>query len=483
MKKAILVSCLASLVLSASAKVEMGAPFSDGAVLQRGMKVPVWGKAASGETVRVSFAGQVRTATADADGRWQVVLDPLEASDKGQALAANDVEIKDVLVGEVWFASGQSNMECPIWGSHTHYRDAKGALMTSMTRLPQVRYAKIPRAWSLTPIPQKACWRKFVPADLRTMEHVMTQLAGANTEISLSAVAFYYARELHLALGIPIGIVDACWGGTRIEPWTPGGEAAKSWSGAPHQQPSALFNGMVAAWAPMAMRGFIWYQGCSNSGDPQQVYCAKMHALYDGWTKAFANPDLRLYLVQLAPYSQNWTGVCAAQNQFVAEERNAAIAVTADAGNFNDIHPNDKEIVAKRLAVHALKRDYGFDIPEDDSPVFKAATFGDDGTVTMEFDHVRDWYVYSPCWSREPAFEVAGTNRVWAQAKIVNFRTVRYGDGRTDVTDFIDGPKIVVRSDKVSAPVRVRYMGKPLTAGTLYNEASLPLGPFEAGRR
>jgi sialate O-acetylesterase len=231
---------------------------------------------------------------------------------------------------------------------------------------------------------------------------------------------------------------------------------------------------MVAAFAPMAMRGFIWYQGCNNSGEPQR-YCAKLHALYNGWSREFANPDLKIYLVQLAPWKQNWIEICMAQTKFCAEEENAALAVAADAGNFHDIHPNDKEIVAQRLVLHALKRDYGFDIPEDDSPVLKSAAFKD-GKAVLSFDNVKGWYVYARDYSRSPAFELAGKDGVWHAARIENFRK---RENNNLGTDFIDGPEIVLSSAEVSNPVKVRYMGKPLTSGTLYNEASLPLGPFE----
>ncbi|MBR2940961.1 MAG: hypothetical protein IKC14_06590 [Kiritimatiellae bacterium] len=537
MKNVLLVLSLVSLILSASAKIEMGAPFSDGAILQRGMTVPVWGRvvpdaedlAKPGEggpkvalpgkrKITVSFAGQEKTVESDAvSGRWKVELDPMEASAESRTMTVieekqgfvfdstvSSLEIKDVLVGEVWFASGQSNMECPIWGNNTRYRDMKGGLMTTMTHLPLVRYVKVPRAWSPAPKALQAKWSRFTADDLQLFYRVKTGLGGPNTGVSLSAVAFYYARELYLALGIPVGIVDASWGGTNIDAWTPrcGYEncdpsiqatadykvkAGNDWKaekdrqgpvGGPHQQPTVLWNGMVDAFAPMAMRGFIWYQGCHNSGE-SQLYCAKMHALYNGWSKAFANPDLKLYFVELAPYNQNWPGLCAAQEKFVDEERNAALAVTADVGNFDDIHPNDKEIIAKRLVAHALKRDYGFDIPEDCSPVFRSATFKD-GQAVLSFDHVKDWYVYAPNRSREAAFEVAGTNGVWEAAKIVNFRKGKDRKGNPTDTDFIDGPTIVVASDKVAEPVRVRYMVKPRTAGTMYNEASLPLGVFES---
>ena len=510
MKKSILVLGLMSLVFSASAKIEMGTPFSDGAVLQRGMKVPVWGTVDEKDgsqlpTITVSFAGQTKTTVAErGTGRWQVELEPLEASSEGRTLTvteetgiwlidlfsspADRVEVKDVLVGEVWFASGQSNMECPIWGANTRYRDGKGGLMTTMTRLPHVRFAKNDKQWSVEPSRARTPgWKKYEPASF--------------TGYQLSAVAFYYARELYLALDVPIGIVDASWGGTNIDAWTPrcGYEGCdksiqsvadlpvkKDWNaatdkkgpiGGAHQQPTVLWNGMVSSWAPMAMRGFIWYQGCHNSGE-SQLYCAKMHALYNGWSKAFANPDLKLYFVQLAPFTQNWMGICTAQNKFVAEEKNAALAVTADVGNFDDIHPNDKEVVAKRLVVHALRRDYGFDIAEDDSPTLKTVSFAD-GRVEMDFDNVKDWYVYAPNRSREAAFEVAGTNGVWKAAKIVNFRKGKDKSGKPADTDYIDGSKITVAAGGVAAPVRVRYMGKSRTAGTLYNQVSLPLGPFE----
>ena len=505
-------AALAAVTMLASAQlfaeIKMGAPFSDGAVLQRGMKVPVWGKASkAGGTVKVEFAGQAKTGVVGQDGSWKVELDPMEASKESRTMKVSVAEsgesaaINDILVGEVWFASGQSNMECPIWGNSTRYRDMKGGLMTTMTHLPCVRYVKSQRKWSETPVELSARWCKFTPENLQLFHRVNTQLAGANTGVSLSAVAFYYARELYLALDVPIGILDASWGGTNIDSWTPRSgydgcdesikataeyQIKKDWKAeykngpisGPNQQPTVLYNGMVAAYAPMAMRGFIWYQGCHNGGEPQ-LYCAKLHALYEGWRRDFANPNLKFYLVQLAPFNQNWLGICMAQTKFCSEEKNAALAVTADAGNFFDIHPNDKEIVAKRLAVHALKRDYGLAIPQDDSPVCKSVSFAD-GKATMTFDNVKDWYVYAPDRSRNPAFEVAGADGKWYDAKVLNYRKGKGNDGKETDTDYIDGPAIVLSSDKVSEPVRVRYMGKSKTSGTLYNEASLPLGPFEA---
>lgn len=515
MKKQIIGLCAVAFALPLLAQIKLGCPFTDGVVLQRGMKVPVWGDFGVCEKpckVKVEFAGQTKIADVASDGKWKVELDAMEASKESRTMTVSrikddsgsvckSIEVKDVLVGEVWFSSGQSNMETPIWGVNTRYRDMKGALMTTMTRIPFIRYAKSSFNYSGSKVNLTAKWCKFTPEYLQIHNRKDAGLKGNGTH--LSAVAFYYARELYLALDMPIGIVDASIGGTNIDAWTPRSgyencdprikETAeytvknrKEWSSKTdkkgvvsgvHQQPTVLFNGMVADYAPMAARGLIWYQGCHNHREPS-LYCAKLHALYNGWSREFANPDFKLYLVQLAPYTTNWLGICMAQTRFCAEQKNAALAVTADVGNFDDVHPNDKEIVAKRLVVHALKHDYGFAIPETDSPVFKSVEFKD-GKAVLEFDNVKSWYVYADDYSRNPPFELAGADGKWYPAVIDNFRKQKDGKGKLRETDFIDGAKIVLVSKNVPAPVQARYMGKSRTAGTLYNEASLPLGPFE----
>ena len=506
MKKTWIAGSSVLLSLAAGAAVELGAPFSDHAVLQRGMKVPVWGTATAGNEVTVSFAGEKATATAGADGRWLVRLPEMAASKEGRELVVTEREpgwfgstvdtktVGDVLVGEVWFACGQSNMECPIWhDGNSRYRDGKGAMMTAMTRLPNVRFIKTPRVYG-TPDrnPLKVAWKTFEPENF---------VAPWNSEHwkLLSGVAWYYARELYLALDVPVGIIDSSIGGTNIDAWTPrsgyencdpslratadykprfGKEWTKDCStkviGAPFQQPTVLFNAMVWDYAPMAMRGLIWYQGCHNAGE-SELYCAKMHALYAGWSRVFENPDLKLYFAQLAPWKTSWLGLCMAQTKFAEEEKNAAIAVTADVGNFDDIHPNDKETVAQRLVFHALRRDYGFAIPEDDSPVAKRLTVKD-GVATVTFDHVKTWYVYNRSMTNNVPFEVAGRDGVWQEAKLVNC------GGKFDnwmTYALIDHPELHLKSDAVAEPVAVRHMGRNRTSGVLYNQASLPLGPFE----
>jgi sialate O-acetylesterase len=158
-----------------------------------------------------------------------------------------------------------------------------------------------------------------------------------------------------------------------------------------------------------------------------------------------------------------------AQNKFAAEQKNAAIAVTADVGNFSDIHPNNKEIVGRRLAVHALKNDYGFDIPETDSPVFKKVEF-DGAKAKVYFDNAKSFYIYADNRSVEPAFELAEKDGAWMKAKVLNVKE----------NGVIKGDYIELTCDKLKNPVKVRYMIKAYTMGTVYNEASLPLGPFES---
>ena len=480
----------AGWTVAAFARVELATPFSDNMVLQRDRKVPIWGTADPGERISVSFAGTTVEATADAKGLWRVNLPAMSASKENRTLtaksAANEVVVRNVLVGEVWFASGQSNMQCPIWGDDPRYRDGKGAMMLKMTRRPFIRYAKNPRVWSVRPEGRiDVVWREMTP-----------EAAAKVTGRHLSAVAFYYALELYGALEVPVGVIDSTWGDTNIDAWTPRAAYAKhpalkdladypvttDWKpemrrgpiNKPNQQPAVLWNGMVDAWAPFAIRGFIWYQGCHNSSDAYR-YCEKMHALYDGWSAAFENPGLKLYFVELAPFREDWFKLQQAQHRFAAEEKNAAYVVTCDCGNQADVHPNDKEIVAKRLALHALKRDYGFADIEDCSPVLKDWKSDTNGVVTLAFDHADGWYYYNDDLSAPKGFDIAGPDGVFKPAKILN-KAVNNG--------ILVGRDLQIAADGVTKPRRIRYLANVPQVGSIYAaNTSLPLGSFEIDAR
>ena len=517
MKKPILVLSLTSLVLSASAKIEMGTPFADGAVLQRGMKVPVWGKVVPEMSswltrpVTVSFAGQTKTSTADpVTGVWKVELDPMEASKESRTMTVveetgkwfvdlfsspvDTVEIKDVLVGEVWFCSGQSNTEFPLVGDNAHFSDRIGRLTAQMTEKPNIRFCYATnRQWSTEPKTKpdyKVAWKPFTPENLMTGP-------------SFSAMGCYFALELYSALDIPIGIVGSYRGDTNIDAWTPrcgyeGKEAlretaayvlhdSKSWKNAyqkgpitaQHQQPTVLWNEMVAPWCPMAMRGFIWYQGCHNSGD-KALYCAKMHALYDGWSKSFANPGLKLYFVQLAPFGFSWYDVQLAQAKFASEQPNAGMVTTCDIGNNFDVHPSEKGTIGKRLAALALNRDYGFDKIVADAPTLKSCMWERD-RVVLNFNHAEGWYLYNSDWSVEVPFELAGADGKWVKARLVNANSGARAAKVWQTHGAVEGAALVVAADGVE-PVKVRYLFQKPWNGGLYAKSGLPLGPFEAAK-
>ena len=498
MRKTLLPLALAFASL-AEADIRLGAPFADGAVLQRDRDVPVWGTASPREKVTVSFCDFLASAQADAKGAWSAKLPAMKASKEGRDLVASGADgakaiARDILVGEVWLCAGQSNADCPIWGRRPHYRDGQGALVISMTVKPWVRLAKVVRQPSETPLSfTRVKWLKMVPEEMR---------AGKGHTLP-SAMGYYFALELANALDVPVGLLDCSWGATRIEPWTPrsgfgsveGLEKERDWEflpkeqwvgGSPvngcrayHQQPSAIWNGMVAPLAPMAARGMIWYQGCSNAREPE-TYARKMHALYNGWAKEFANPRMSFYFAQLAPFKTDFHRLQEAQTRFAEEEPNAAMAVTGDVGNILDIHPNDKRTVAKRLAAHALKRDYGYDWIEDESPSLESWRV-ENGAFMLKFRHALEFYVYNRDNSLETGFEVCGADGEWKPAEIMNFEETQNRFGKIVREGTVPGPELVVASKDVPDPVRLRYLHTSPWFASLYNEASLPMGPFHIG--
>ena len=513
MKKIILPLVAAGAIcLPAFAKVEMGTPFTDGVVLQRDRQVPVWGKAEPGRKVTVAFAGNEVSTIACAKGCWKVMLPAMEASKESRVLTVTEAEIgwlwdsatdvvavQDVLVGEVWMCAGQSNTDCPIWGGSPRYRDGWGAMTLTSTAKPFVRLVKTPLVPATSPKKDyMAKWVKMTPE----------MFDAVNKGVRMpSAMGYYYALELANALDIPVGLVDSSWGGTNIDAWTPpsgydgldelkditqlplldqkafaeakanGVYKGKSIYGNWQQQPAALWNGMVAAYAPMACRGFIWYQGCHNAGEHPR-YCAKMHALYNGWAKEFANPYLKLYFVQLAPWGNaGIANIQMAQAKFDVEEKNAGMAVINDVGNLSDIHPNDKRTVAKRLALHALKRDYGFETVRDNSPTL--STWKLEGNkYVLSFNDAEGWYIYNPDRSVQTGFEVCGADGKWVPAKILNLVGSNDRNGKLQYQGTVNGKTLEVAADGVKEPKGLRYLFSRPWFGCLYNEVCLPLAAF-----
>ena len=494
MRKMLLTVVAGAGFACAFAEVKLATPFADGMVLQRDAKTAVWGTADAGERVTVSFAGQSVSATADAEGRWLVRLAPMAASKEGRTLRANGVEVKDVLVGEVWFCCGQSNTDMPLVFGNPHYRDREGILLAGITNLKTVRCvfasdyrgSATPRREATYPV----AWRPFTPENL-------------GNPPSFSAMGVYFAIALHNALDIPIGIVGSYCGGSNIDAWTP----RAGYVGAPEsiretaefpvvemnawtntmargpilnamQQPTVLWNEMVEPWCPMTMKGLIWYQGCTNRNEPER-YCDKMHALYKGWSAKFENPGLKLYFVQLAPWEHSWWNLQMAQAKFAAEEPNAGLVTSVDVGNSYDIHPVDKGPLGRRLAALALRRDYGFSSLVADAPtVSSVKTDGD--KLVLTFDNADGWYVYNADWGVGVPFEIAGDDGEYKPARVVNANNGAEKGEPWKTNGTVKGKAIVLAAEGVASPTKVRYLFQRPWNGNLFATSGLPLGPFEA---
>ena len=470
--------------------------FGDHCVLQRGKKVPVWGKADPGAAVTVEFAGQKKQAKADGAGCWRVDLDPLEVScdPREMRIAADgaaheEVVLKDVLVGVVWLCGGQSNMTFAMWpepriGTHAG-REMNGYYDIMLTDAPLVRGVNMPQCWSAEEKDHaKLKWFAFTPANARDA-------------MVFSGAAWHFAVRLNQALKVPVGVIESAWGGSCIETWIPpdGYLASENFKGLAtrkiateatpeqvaqakksgrkpslHQQARACWNAMIYPLAPYGIEGAIWYQGCSNRGRWKEYY-EMLTALRAGWSKRFEVADMPFFLCQITPYGYGFKTEEADPGEVQIREEmerfgrsngnNVGCAILSDIGELDCIHPGDKRTVGTRLAALALNRIYGKKNLKCDAPVFDKAVLSADGKrVTLSFHNVDGWCMKG---TYEPRFELAGTNGVYAAVKSVIKSNVKTID--------------LVVPDGVE-PKKVAYMRRSCVHGFLKNEAGLPLGPF-----
>lgn len=427
------------------ADVTLAPLFVDGAVVQRDKPLPIWGRANAGEKITVTFAGQIRNLTVGRDGRWMVMFDALPANSTGTELTAkgrNSVTIRDVVVGEVWLCAGTSNMEWPV------NRSADAERETASANFPLIRHITISQAAAAQPA-ESAGTSGWKPA---TAEHVG----------SFSAIGYFFAREIHRKTGVPVGIVSSTWSGTRIETWlqpeAPGIAAADS------SARGGIFNGMISPLVPYALRGILWYQGESNTDQPR-TYGPLFRALITSWRTHFRQGDIPFYWVNLAgleapadPTGRNYAFLREAQTQALVLP-NTGQAVAIDLGDPKDMHPTNKQDVARRLALLAKNRVY--DITGDDAgPMYKGVTRERAG-LRVHFTNATGGLI-----AREKppeALEVAGADRVFRRAV-----------GR------IERDTLVVSSTMVREPVAVRYAWTNAPEANLYNGAGLPVVPFRS---
>ncbi len=489
------------VIASASqAAVKLPSVISDHMVLQRDRPVPVWGKADPGEEVTVEFAGQKKTTKAGADGKWLVKLDPMPANAEPQVLKAGNVTVQDVLVGEVWLASGQSNMEWEM-----QMKADTQAEIPNATH-PNLRLMEIPKLTANSPQEEVyATWARSEPAS-----------AGP-----FSAVGYHFGLCLLEELKVPIGIIQSAWGGTRIEPWTslegfeavpelkdlnasirsqlPGSEgyraayekyleAIDAWAkGArasleknqavatvPAQpaamamdnaSPTALYNAMIHPLVPFAFRGAIWYQGESNHNEGF-AYTDKTKALLASWRSVFQNPEMPFYFVQIAPFQYGGEDPEVIPQFWQAQQAclkipHTGMAVISDIGEVPDIHPGNKKEVARRLSVWALAKTYGRKEIDPSGPLY-ASHAVEGNAIRVKFDHAATGLA-----SRDGKplthFEIAGTDGTYYPAEAV-----------------IEGDSVVVRSSQVPQPRRVRYAWSKLATPNLMDKDGLTASAFNS---
>ena len=462
-------------------------------VLQRDKPIHIWGWSDPGEKVSVTFHGISRAVTGDSLGNWSLFL-PSESSGGPYQIivtGSNKIVLDDILVGDVWFASGQSNMEFPLKGF-------PGApLKNSAEEIahagqPQIRLLNIPHKTADFPLFNSATsWTVCSP----------------ETAANFSAVAYFFGRELAARERVPIGLIDSTWGGTVAEAWmslqgisadaglmpvfatrarmmqTQGEMAAiltkekredlaakqagqappsHTWHPAPESwAPAALFNGMVAPVTPYPIKGVIWYQGESNSKLAFAPMYAKLFpALIADWRAQWHEGSFSFLFVQISSFTSNateaWAVIREAQRRSLAVA-NTAMAVTIDIGDPENVHPPDKQTVGVRLALAARAVAYGENI-EYSGPLFRQAVPDGDG-VRVWFDHTAHGLVVKG--DAQQGFEIAGE------------------DGRfVPATARIDGETVIVSNAQVTDPKNVRYGWANAPVVNLFNSEGLPASPF-----
>lgn len=446
-------------------RVEISLPaiFGDHMVLQRDRPIPIWGQAEPGEEVAVEFSEHRYHTVANASGNWRVNLPPLPASAEPRALTVrgkNTLTFSDVLVGEVWFLSGQSNMEKPL-GPRSGQKPTDN-YEEELTRAdcPTLRLFQVPQHAKPKPNDGTMAW---VASSGETL-----------MKTRFSAAGYYFGRELQRELGVPVGLIHSSFGGTRIEAWMPleafDSAALRDLPNQKYQawvkgvQATELYQSMVTPFVPFALRGFLWYQGEANVMNAEHLlYAKKMRALIAAWRKAWGDPDAPFYFAQIAPFfysgQKNWEkqltplalpAIWEAQ-QRVLDVPQTGIVVTSDlAGSGRDIHPTNKRDVGLRFARLALT---GEQAPRFASAETRA------GKVTVSFGSASG--LQSSNGQPPAGFEVAGADQVFHPADAV-----------------IDGTKVVVSSPNVPNPVAVRFAFTELAMPNLVNAAGLPALPF-----
>ena len=465
----------AAIAVGGQAKVKLPHLVSDGMVIQHSSDVRLWGWDKPGKkvTVTTSWSDETAQATTGKDGRWLVSVKSPAASFTPLEITFDDGEkttVKNVLAGEVWVCAGQSNMEmtvrgfdmCPVVDYNNEVLDAADG----------IRSAKIPSRMSTTPLDDAdTSWR----------------ISSAHTVSGFSATGYFFAKTLRKALNVPIGLIETNKGGSRVESWLDEDNLKKytkedldsatmknrfKWD---FHYPLLWGNATFHPILNYTVKGIIYYQGCSNVGDPAGQYTERLKMLVEQWRRDFKEGDIPFYFVQIAPYVygdgiEGTSGAKLREQQYNASKviPNSGIVCTNDLVypyEKGQIHPAQKQQVGQRLAYQALNKTYGFKEIICESPVYKSMII-QDGAAYISFDNLANGYSR---WEDIEGFEIAGADKKFHKATAVKYWAPG-NDPRNET--------ICVSSPEVKAPVAVRYCFKNFEIGNLKNQGGLPLIPF-----
>ena len=457
------VVALCVLASAARADVKLSQMFSDNMVLQRDMHVPVWGQAEPGEKVTVTIAGKHAVAIADAKGAWMAKLGPLAAGGPYtlSVTGKNTLTLTNVLVGEVWVCSGQSNMEFGM----TQVKDAQAEIAGA--NHPRIRL--YPGRMSSAASPQNR-----MPGEVAWQECTSQNVASGGWG-GFSCVAYFFGRALHEKLNVPIGLIESAWGGTPIEAWTSADtlktlpdfkarlETLAGMTADDRHAPTGMYNAGIAPLIPFGIRGVIWYQGEDNVWRGYQ-YRTLFPAMIKDWRTHWGQGDFPFGFVQIPPYhhgrSSTWVAeLCEAQSMTLKAGTNVGMVVTRDIDDVNNIHPTNKQDVSKRLALWALAKVYGDKNLVYSGPIYTAMTV-EGGKIRLQFEHCGTGLIAK---DGKPLteFTIAGADKNFQPAKAE-----------------ISGNTVVVSSDQVAAPVAVRYDWSEDAQASLFNKEGLPASLF-----
>ncbi len=477
MKRIIVIPVILILfAASVSARVRVPSVIGDNMVLQRNTQAALWGGASAGSavTVTTSWDGAKYKTKADSDGKWSVKVSTTDAGGP-YSITISDGEaltIKNVMLGEVWICSGQSNMEMPVCGFM--YQPVEGSVeaITGAAQYPGIRMFSLPQLSSETPVEDNpSSWKTSSPASVS----------------SFSAAAYFFGRTLYSQLGVPIGLINTSWGGSIIEAWMTV-DAIDAIEGIDHEVaksgkydnsiPQRLYNGMIAPVCNFTAKGFIWYQGESNRKNWFD-YRELQVAMVELWRASWGNERMPFYFTQLAPYRyegdelRSLPLIVEAQYQAMERIPHSGIAATTDLGNPVCIHPPHKQEVGERLAYLALANDYGIKGLPAPAPTYKSME-RDGNKLVISFNNLSEKHSWNDPDSfvgygatdyiRPGGFEIAGADKVFHPAK-ANFKWWEN--------------KIEVSSADVPDPVAVRYAFRNyMPSADVRTTMGQPMAPF-----